>query len=101
MPFSQQAKLLRVLEDRKVSKLGSRQEVAIDLRVIAATNQDTDQMIKDKKFRLDLFHRLSIFIIHIPALRERKEDIPVLLDYFVEQYSDKLANQLKESIKSG
>jgi transcriptional regulator with PAS, ATPase and Fis domain len=87
MPLSQQAKLLRVLEERKVSKVGSHQMIDVDVRVIAASNRHLEQMANENKFRLDLYHRLSIFTFEIPPLRERKSDIPMLLDYYTRQYA--------------
>ncbi len=87
MPLEQQAKLLRVLEERKVSKVGSRQSTKVDVRVIAASNKDLAKLAEENKFRLDLYHRLSIFVIEIPPLRERKEDIPLLLKHYVDYYS--------------
>ncbi len=84
MPLSQQAKLLRILEERKVSKVGSRQSKTVDVRVIAASNKDLESLASENKFRLDLFHRLSIFVIRIAPLRERKEDIPTLVDYYLD-----------------
>ncbi len=87
MPLIQQAKLLRVLEGRKVSKIGSRQSRHVDVRVIAASNTDLEKLASENKFRLDLFHRLNIFVINIPALRTRKEDIPALCDYYLKMYS--------------
>ncbi len=86
MPLLQQAKLLRVLEERKVSKVGSRQSRQVDVRVIAASNTDLEKLAHENKFRLDLFHRLNIFVINIPPLREHKEDIPSLTDYYLKIY---------------
>ncbi|MBN2614684.1 MAG: sigma-54-dependent Fis family transcriptional regulator [Bacteroidales bacterium] len=85
LPLIQQAKLLRVLEEKKVSKLGSRDIKDVDVRVIAASNKDLEQMVEDQKFRSDLFHRLGIFVIKIPPLRDHKEDIPVLVDYYLKR----------------
>ncbi|MBN2174935.1 MAG: sigma-54-dependent Fis family transcriptional regulator [Bacteroidales bacterium] len=96
MPLSQQAKLLRVLEERKVSRVGSNDKIPVDVRVIAASNQELEQMSQDKRFRLDLYHRISSFIIHLPPLRERKEDIPVLLNYYIDFYSDLLGKAVKK-----
>jgi DNA-binding NtrC family response regulator len=87
MPLIQQAKLLRVLEERKVSKIGSHQSKHVDVRVIAASNTDLEKLANENKFRLDLFHRLNIFVINIPALRARKEDIPALCDYYLKMYA--------------
>lgn len=95
MPISQQAKLLRVLEDKKVNKVGSRTTIDVDVRVIAASNRDLESMSETDKFRFDLYHRLSSFIIHIPPLRERREDIPILLDFFITDFSDKMALPIK------
>lgn len=95
MPLLQQAKLLRVLEERKVNKIGSRKSKDVDVRVIAASNKNLEEMALENKFRLDLFHRLSIFVIEIPPLRDRKEDIPILLDYYVKFYSQQMGNQIK------
>jgi len=90
MPLSQQAKLLRVLEDRKVSKVGSRESKIVDVRVIAASNKNLEKLTAENKFRLDLFHRLSIFEIEIAPLRERKEDIPILVNNFIKQLNRKM-----------
>lgn len=87
MPLVQQAKLLRVLEERKVSKIGSRQSKHVDVRVIAASNTDLEKLANENKFRLDLFHRLSIFVINIPPLRTKRDDISVLCDYYLNMYS--------------
>ena len=95
MPLNQQAKLLRVLEERKVSKVGSYNLIPVDVRVIAASNRDLEKLSEDNKFRFDLYHRLSSFVIHIPPLRERKEDIKVLLNYFIKEYSRRMAKTIK------
>ncbi len=95
--MSQQAKLLRVLEDRKVSKVGSRQSRKVDVRVIAASNKDLARLASENKFRLDLFHRLSIFEIEIPSLRERKEDIPALVDTFISQLNKQLGTSVRKA----
>ncbi|HHE37838.1 MAG TPA: sigma-54-dependent Fis family transcriptional regulator, partial [Candidatus Cloacimonetes bacterium] len=90
MPLTQQMKLLRVLEENKIRRIGSHQEIDIDVRVIAATNQQIEKMVEEKKFRIDLFHRLNSFIIHLPPLRERKEDIPILFEHFVRFYAERM-----------
>ncbi len=95
MPLNQQAKLLRVLEEKKVSKVGSHKVISVDVRVIAASNRDLEQMSEESKFRFDLYHRLSSFVIHIPPLRKRKEDIPELLNYFIKEYSRRMAKPIK------
>lgn len=90
MPLGQQAKLLRTLEERTIRKVGGFQNIHVDVRVIAASNQHLSDMVKEKKFRGDLYHRLSTFIIHLPPLRERKEDIPLLVDFFLKQFSSRM-----------
>ncbi|MBN3034171.1 MAG: sigma-54-dependent Fis family transcriptional regulator [Bacteroidales bacterium] len=95
MPLSQQAKLLRVLEEKSVSRIGSHDKVEVDVRVIAASNQNLEQMSTEKEFRLDLYHRISSFVIHIPPLRERPEEIPALLEYFIRYYSKRLGKTIK------
>jgi len=84
-----QIRLLRVLQERKVQPLGSINSVDLDVRVIAATNESLEQKIIDGKFRQDLFHRLNVFTIDLPALRERKEDIPLLVKHFIEKNATK------------
>jgi DNA-binding NtrC family response regulator len=96
MPLSQQAKLLRVLEERKVSRVGSHDKISVDVRVIAASNQELEKMSHNKEFRLDLYHRISSFIIHLPPLRERKEDIELLLRYFIDYYASLLGKPVKK-----
>jgi transcriptional regulator with PAS, ATPase and Fis domain len=81
-----QAKLLRVLQEDRVLGVGEDQEVAIDVRVVAATNRNLPEMVEQKAFRLDLFHRLNILSIHLPPLRERPEDLRPLIDHFLEKY---------------
>jgi len=89
MDIKLQAKLLRVIEEKKVVRVGSYKEIPIDLRIITASNKNIEELIKENKFRKDLYHRLNAFRIHIPPLRERKEDIPVLLESFIRFYSGK------------
>lgn len=96
MPPLQQSKLLRVLEDRKIRPLGGTADVPIDVRIIAATNQDIKTFIEESKFRSDLFYRLNTFEINVPPLRERIEDIPVLLNYYVDFLSKRLKKCINE-----
>jgi DNA-binding NtrC family response regulator len=94
MPIGQQAKLLRVLEERKVSKVGSRISKDVDVRVIAASNTKLEELAANNKFRLDLYHRLSVFVIVIPPLRERSEDIPILFNYYLKNYSSRMQKRI-------
>lgn len=87
MPIPPQAKLLHVLQDGEFSRLGSTTSVKSDVRIIAATNVDVQQAIEGRRFRADLYYRLNAFTIHMPPLRERKEDIPILLDHFAQTWS--------------
>jgi len=90
-----QAKLLRVLEDKKIRRLGGTQLHEIDVRIIAATNQDLREAIKAKRFREDLFYRLHIVPIHLPPLRERSEDVIALSKYFLSEYAKKFSRSFK------
>ena len=87
MPFLLQAKLLRVLEDKKVRRLGSSKEMDVDVRVIAATNKDPLKAVQEGMLREDLLYRLNVVSIRLPSLKERKEDIPLLVDYFLSRKS--------------
>lgn len=87
MPSAMQVKMLRVLQDGRVRRIGSQHEIEVDTRVIAATNRDLTPMVEDGRFRQDLFYRISVIPVHVPSLRERREDIPVLSDYFVKRFS--------------
>jgi DNA-binding NtrC family response regulator len=87
MSLAAQAKVLRVLQERKFSRVGSDKDITVDVRVIAATNKDLKKEIEKGNFREDLYHRLSVIVIQVPSLDERKEDIPELVDYFVKQIS--------------
>ena len=95
LPLSQQTKFLRVLEDKKVRRIGTHREIEVDVRIISATNQDLEKLAEEEKFRLDLLHRLNSFIIHIPPLRERKEDIPPLIEHYVKLFSQKMRKPIK------
>src|SRR5215467_8611999 len=87
MSFALQAKLLQVLQDGEFSRLGGKHDVRVDVRVIAATNQDLERCVADGKFREDLFFRLNVVCIHMPPLRERRDEIPLLCDFFLKKYS--------------
>jgi len=84
-----QAKLLRAIQEREIIKVGSSQAVKIDIRIIAATNKDLRQAVNENTFREDLFYRLSVVPLFLPPLRERKDDIPVLVEYFIDKYNIK------------
>jgi len=85
-----QPKLLRVLQEQEFERLGSAKTIQVNVRMIAATHRDLSAMIRDQKFREDLFYRLNVFPIEIPALRERREDIPLLVDFFVSKFSRRM-----------
>ena len=89
MPLSLQAKLLRAVEEKKIKPIGGEKEISIDVRIISATNKDIDKQVFENKFRLDLLHRINTFIIEIPPLRERPEDIEPLLRYFFKYFAEK------------
>ncbi len=90
MPFALQAKLLRAIEEKRIKRVGGSEEIQVDFRIISATNHDVDNLIQNKLFRLDLFHRLNTITINIPPLRERKEDIEPLLKYYVGYFAERL-----------
>src|SRR5579885_2974056 len=94
MPIGTQAKLLRVLEDRKLRRLGSKVESPVDVRVLAATNKDPESAVADGHLRDDLFYRLNVFNIHMPPLREHKEDIPEIVDSMLRDMNQKHARQV-------
>lgn len=83
MSLSAQAKVLRALQESKITRVGGDKDISVDVRVIAATNKDLLQEVEEKAFRLDLYHRLSVIIIHVPSLNERLDDIPLLVDKFL------------------
>jgi transcriptional regulator with PAS, ATPase and Fis domain len=87
LPLPLQAKLLHVLQDREFSRLGSRRDVRVDIRVIAATNRDLARLVDHGRFREDLYYRLNVVTIFVPPLRERLEEIPILVDFFLDRYS--------------
>ncbi|OQO99497.1 sigma-54-dependent Fis family transcriptional regulator [Geobacillus sp. 44B] len=99
MPLYMQAKILRVLEEKKVERVGGVEEMELDVRIIAATNKNLEEMVRKGQFREDLFYRLNIIRIHIPALRERKMDIPYLLAYHMERICEQFGLKQKEFTK--
>ena len=90
MPFAIQAKILRLLQERSIERLGGRETIPVDVRIIAATNRNLEQAIADGRFREDLYYRLKVVTISLPPLRDRTEDIPILTDYFMVRYSAEL-----------
>src|SRR5579884_1518870 len=95
MSMETQAKILRVLQDRKFMHLGGVQEMQVDVRIIAATNVDLRQLVKEGRFREDLFYRLNVITIDLPPLRNRREDIPLLVDFFLKKFSEENGKPLR------
>ena len=95
LPALTQSKILRVLQDKEVRRLGSRESIKINVRIIAATNKDLEKEIINKSFREDLYYRLKVITIELPPLRERKEDIPELVDFFIRKYNQEFGKRVK------
>ena len=100
IPSDIQPKLLRALQEREFERLGSKRTKKVDVRLVAATNRDLERMIENREFRSDLYYRLNVFPIRIPPLRERPEDIPLLVRYFTQKYARRMEKQI-ESIPAG
>ena len=94
IPAEIQPKLLRVLQEREFERLGSTRTRKVNVRVVAATNRDLEEMVADREFRCDLYYRLNVFPIRIPPLRERKEDIPMLVSYFVQKFARQMQKRI-------
>ena len=94
LPLELQPKLLRALQEQEFERLGSSQTIRVDVRVVAATNQDLAKLVANKQFRLDLYYRLNVIPISLPPLRERVQDIPLLVEYFVRKLSARLAKSI-------
>jgi transcriptional regulator with GAF, ATPase, and Fis domain len=94
LPLELQPKILRVLQEGEFERIGNPKTVKVDVRIIAATNRNLSREIKDGNFREDLYYRLNVFPIHVPPLRERKEDIPLLINYFVNKFSRKIGKKI-------
>lgn len=95
MSLSAQAKVLRALQEGKITRVGGDKEISVDVRVIAATNKDLLQEVNDKNFRLDLYHRLGVILIHVPSLNQRREDIPLLVNKFLADIADEYGQARK------
>ena len=95
MPHSLQAKLLRVLQDKSFERLGGTKTIEVDVRIIAATNKNISALVQEGRFRDDLFYRLSVFPIHIPPLRERRDDISLLAVYFLRRFNDEMGKSIQ------
>ena len=90
MPFNLQAKVLRILQEQEFYRVGGSRTIKVDVRIIASTNKNLEKMVQEGTFREDLFYRLNVFTLHLPPLRERKEDIPLLVDYFLQNAPKKV-----------
>jgi two-component system, NtrC family, nitrogen regulation response regulator NtrX len=95
MSLSAQAKVLRALQENKISRVGGDKDIKVNVRILAATNKDLKKEIAESRFREDLYHRLSVILIHVPSLNERKEDIPALSDFFLEKVAEEYGQPKK------
>ncbi|MBO8143656.1 MAG: nif-specific transcriptional activator NifA [Thermodesulfobacterium sp.] len=94
LPLHLQAKLLRVIQDKTFERIGGTKSIKVDIRIIAATNKDLEEMVKDGSFREDLYFRLNVIPIYLPPLRERKEDIPLLIDHFLKKFNEEYGKNI-------
>ncbi len=100
IPASTQVKLLRVLQEREIERIGSTKPIKVDVRIICATNRNLEDLITNDKFREDLYYRINVFPIYIPALRERINDIPILTDFFIEKFNKRHGKNIKRITSS-
>jgi PAS domain S-box-containing protein len=96
IPMDTQIALLRVLQERQIERVGGSRAIPVDVRVVAATNRDLSAAIAEGSFRSDLFYRLNVFPIHVPPLRKRREDIPILVEYFVKRFAENMAKRIRQ-----
>jgi transcriptional regulator with GAF, ATPase, and Fis domain len=96
MSLAAQAKVLRALQENKITRVGGEKDIPVNVRLVAATNKDLKKEIEEGRFREDLYHRLGVIIIKVPALRERKEDIPLLAERFLKTIADEHGNKPKQ-----
>jgi DNA-binding NtrC family response regulator len=96
MSLGAQAKVLRALQEGKITRVGADKDISVDVRVVAATNKDLLKEVDNKNFRLDLYHRLSVIIIYVPSLNDRREDIPLLIDYYLEMIANEYGQSKKD-----
>jgi two-component system response regulator AtoC len=99
MDLAIQSKLLRAIEDGEIERIGAGKTIKVDVRIVAASNKDIEKAVEDKKFREDLYYRLNVFPIKIPPLRERRDDIPLLVEYFINKYCLEIKTSLKSVSK--
>lgn len=90
LPLDAQVKLLRVIEDKKITRIGGKKEITVDIRLISATNNNLLERVQNNTFRLDLFYRINVFTVHLPPLHERSEDIPLLINHFIQKHNESL-----------
>ena len=96
IPLELQPKLLRALQEQEFERLGGNRTVRVDVRIVAATNRNLRQMVNEGSFRSDLYYRLNVFPLTVPALRQRRDDIPLLLRFFTQKYARKLNRVIEE-----
>jgi len=96
MPLHLQTKLLRVLQEQEFERVGGNRTIQVDVRIVAATNQDLKKMVLENRFRADLYYRLAVFLLNVPPLRERREDIPLLASYFVQKHASRMGRKIEK-----